>query len=184
MLDKNKQKLSNLLLIAGTGRNTGKTSLACEIIKKVSQQTKVIGVKISPHFHGGTESLKSIVNSDKFNLYEESSIDSNKDSSKMLLAGANQVFYMEVFDDNILEAFKTLLEYIPANTPIVCESPALRKVIEPGLFIIVDNISQQNKKQDVLQRKDKADFFIETDKTELELVVNSIRYDSAGWKKR
>ncbi len=173
----------NLLLIAGTGRNTGKTTLACEIIKKTSLQQKVIGIKISPHFHGGTESLKHIGGTNNYNLYEETLSDiSGKDSSKMLASGAELVFYIEVLDEFILEAFQFLLKYIPENTAVVCESPALRNVVSPGIFIIVDNISQQNKKQDVLVKKDIADFYIETDKTELNEIIKSTRFDSSGWK--
>jgi hypothetical protein len=178
------QEFQNLLLIAGTGRNTGKTTLACEIIKQTSVKRQVIGLKISPHFHGGTESLRPIGRTDNYNLYEETLSDiSGKDSSKMLASGAEQVFYIEVLDEFILEAFQFLLNHIPENTAVVCESPALRNVVIPGLFIIVDNISQQNKKQDVLKKKDIADFFIETDKTELNEVIKSIRFDSSGWGK-
>lgn len=176
------QLFPNILLIAGTGRNTGKTTLACEIIKQTSVKQHVIGLKISPHFHGGTKSLKPIVETENYNLYEETLNDSTaKDSSKMLASGAAQVFYIEVLDEYILEAFLRLMKHMPENCAIVCESPALRKVIDPGLFIIVDNISQQNKKQDVLLRKDSADFFIETDKTELADIVSQISLSSTCW---
>ena len=52
LLTKNKVKIhkSNFLLVAGNGRNVGKTFLACEIIKQLSQKNEVTGVKISPHF--------------------------------------------------------------------------------------------------------------------------------------
>lgn len=176
------QIFPNLLLIAGTGRNTGKTTLACEIIKQTSLQQQVIGLKISPHFHGGTESLKPIVESQNYNLYEEILSDiSGKDSSKMLASGAKQVFYIEVLDDYILEAFNSFMTLVLENTAVVCESPALRIVIDPGLFIIVDNISQQNKKKDVLKWKNKADLFIETDKTELINIIPKISFNSKGW---
>lgn len=175
-------KIPNLLLIAGTGRNTGKTTFACEIIKQTASQQQVIGIKISPHFHGGTKSLKQIGGIDNYKLYEETLSDLlGKDSSKMLASGAERVFYIEVLDDFILVAFNELLEYIPENVAIVCESPALRKVIDPGLFIIVDNISQQNKKQDVLDKKKIADLFIETDKTELTDIIPQLYFNSEGW---
>ncbi len=146
-------------------------------------QQQLFGIKISPHFHGGTDSLKPIVETENFNLFEETLSDSSgKDSSKMLASGADKVFYIEVHDDYILEAFKMLMNHIPENIPLVCESPALRKVIIPGLFIIVDNISQQNKKQDVLDRKKIADLFIETDKTELADFIKQISFNSNGWK--
>lgn len=176
------QYFPNLLLIAGTGRNTGKTTLACKIIKQTSLQHQVISIKISPHFHGGTISLKQIFGTDNYNIFEETLSDiSGKDSSKMMASGASQVFYIEVLDDYILEAFNTLVKHIPKSAAVVCESPALIKVIEPGLFIIADNISQKNKKQDVLQNKKLADLFIETDKIELTDVIKQISFNSSGW---
>ena len=42
---------SNILAISGTGRNVGKTTLTCGIIKKLGIDQKPTAVKISPHFH-------------------------------------------------------------------------------------------------------------------------------------
>ena len=107
------QEFHNLLLIAGTVRNTGKTTLACEIINKISQQTDVIGIKISPHFHGGTNSLTVLSRSEKFNLYQETSVKSSKDSSKMLSAGSDKVCYAEVNDKYIFNNFTKMSGHIP-----------------------------------------------------------------------
>lgn len=173
----------NLLLIAGTGRNTGKTTLACEIINKFTHQVNITGVKISPHFHGGTKSLKVIYLSDRFNIYEEIDLLSTKDSSKMLVAGASRVYYLEVCDEDLQEAFNELIKYLPKDSAVVCESPALRKIINPGLFFIMDNINQQNKKDEILKWKSQADFFVETDKTDLKTILKKIQY-SNGWARK
>jgi hypothetical protein len=170
----------NVLIIAGTGRNTGKTTLACKIISRFSESKVIIGVKISPHFHGGTQSLKPLFVSKNYNIYEETDSASSKDSSKMFHVGATKVYYMEVYDQNLLEAYKKLQEFIPENSAIVCESPALRKVVKPGLFIIVDTIHQKNKKEEVLKWKNKADLFIETDKTEMAHMVDAVSFAN-GW---
>ena len=42
---------NNILTISGTGKNVGKTSLACRIIHRLSATHKLTAVKISPHFH-------------------------------------------------------------------------------------------------------------------------------------
>ena len=46
-----KIQIPHLLLIAGNGRNVGKTTLACKIIAQFARETEVIGLKITPHFH-------------------------------------------------------------------------------------------------------------------------------------
>lgn len=42
----------NLLIIGGTGRNVGKTTLANLLIKKFSLQIEIIGLKVSTHKKG------------------------------------------------------------------------------------------------------------------------------------
>lgn len=174
-------QLPNLLLIAGTGRNTGKTLLASSIIEKFSFDFDITGLKISPHFHSGTESLEAIYKNKNFNIYQETSLSSSKDSSRMLNAGAAQVFYIECYDEYMKEAFEKFLQIAEISGPIVCESPALRKYVQPGIFIIVDSQSNLNKKKDVLDIKQKADLFIETDKEDFHHLVDRLVYCEDGW---
>ncbi len=168
-------------MIAGTGRNTGKTLLASFIIEKFSVDFKLVGLKISPHFHSGTESLKAIHQNENFNIYQERSLTSSKDSSRMLNAGASYVFYIECYDEHMEEAFEKFLQVTDSSGPIVCESPALRKYVQPGIFIIVDSQSNQNKKQDVLNIKTKSDLFIEMDKDNYDSKVDQLIYTTEGW---
>jgi hypothetical protein len=42
------------------------------------------------------------------------------------------------------------MELIPEGTPIICESPALRNFIEPGLFIIMSS-KTTNKRKNISQ---------------------------------
>ncbi len=148
--------LPQILLIAGTGRNTGKTLLASAIIEKYSADFEITGLKISPHFHSGTDSLQIIYKDQNFNIYKETSLASTKDSSRMLQAGAHKVFYIECYDEFMKEAFEKFTQVADISRPIVCESPALRKYVKPGIFIIVDSKSNTNKKKDVLSMKHKG----------------------------
>jgi len=176
------RQLTNLLLIAGTGRNTGKTTLACSIIKKFSADLQIIGLKISPHFHGGTDSLKLLKRSEFYNIYEETSIDSGKDSSKMLNAGAFKVLYIETLDEHLLPSFEQFLELAPTGYPVVCESPALRRYINPGIFIIVDSSEKLDKKIEVLSWKKNANWFCETDRNSIYEIIENITIENNTWK--
>ena len=40
-------KISNMVLIGATGRNTGKTTLACALIEHLRKRHRVIGVKVT-----------------------------------------------------------------------------------------------------------------------------------------
>lgn len=139
------KKLNKLLIVAGTGRNSGKTSLACSIIKQFID-IKPIALKISPHFHKPSEGLEVLFQHRDYNIYREWSEKGHKDSSKMLISGASEAYYIQVYDNNAGEAFNWLLKNINADQPIVCESPALGRYIQPGGLIIADSESIANKK--------------------------------------
>ena len=134
----------NLLIISGTGNKSGKTSLACRIIEQF-RQLKVVGIKITPHFHETTDGLVTIVEEKGYSVFEETNRDIIKDSSRMLQAGAARVFFAKVNDNTLTDAFTEIMEHVSCNTPVICESPALRNYIEPGLFLIM--ISKNDNKQ-------------------------------------
>ncbi len=173
-----------LLLIAGTGRNTGKTTLACSIIKRFSANHKVIGLKISPHFHGGTKSLKTIISNENFNIYEETSSSTGKDSAAMLKAEASNVFYIEVLDEYLETAFEHFQNIMPSPYPIVCESPALINYVKPGVFFIVDNENNKNKKKEIFLKRKIADKWIDTGKEKILTIIENLHCENNVWRFR
>ncbi len=137
--------IPNLLIIAGTGNKSGKTSLACRILESLSA-LKITAIKITPHIHETTDGLIPLNEGKGFSIYEETNSSSTKDTSRMLRSGADKVYFAKVWDDDLLTAFNKIMENIPDQTPIICESPALRKYVEPGAFVIMTSDSQHNKK--------------------------------------
>jgi len=140
-------KIPNLLLIAGTGTKSGKTSLACKIIEQFSN-LDITSIKISPHFHETTEGLISKSEKKGYSIYEESNRDTTKDTSRMLSSGAYKVFFAKVWDDQLPDVFLEIFKDLPSDIPIICESPALRNFIEPGVFIIMTS-NTVNKHKDI-----------------------------------
>jgi hypothetical protein len=138
-------KIPNLLLIAGSGNKSGKTTLACRIIKQF-REYGVIGVKITPHFHEMTPGLVVLTEREGYIVYEEKNAGTDKDTSRMLRAGATRVFFAKVTDNDLLSAFRSIMENIPEGTPMVCESPALRYFAEPGIFVIMKSSVANNNK--------------------------------------
>ena len=125
----------NILLIAGTGRNVGKTLLACEIIKRLSKTTAVIGVKISSHQHPIEPGQKIIANTAHYQIIEES-LTTTKDSSRMLQAGTNKVYYIQTNHENLEEALQNIVFELAGNA-VICESGGLHHFIKPGIFLLV-----------------------------------------------
>ena len=126
----------NLLLIAGTGTKSGKTSMVCRIIEQF-RDLNITAIKITPHFHETTSGLILKSEGKGYSIYEETNRDGPKDTARMLQSGAEKVFFAKVWDDILTDVFNEIIELIPKGTPIICESPALRNYIEPGVFIIM-----------------------------------------------
>jgi hypothetical protein len=135
----------NFLLIAGTGRNVGKTTLVCQIIQDLSKRMNITALKISSHLHPVEEGQKVVVENAHYRIVEES-LDSEKDSSRMKKAGAQVSYYIQCQKDHLAEALASL-PFDIKNTAVVCESGGLHHVIKPGLFFLVEGDTiPENKK--------------------------------------
>ena len=170
--------IPNLLLIAGTGTNSGKTSMACKIIEQFPD-LEITAIKISPHFHETTTGLISKSEKKGYSIYEETNTDTSKDTSRMLHSGAHKVYFAKVWDDQLPDVFNEIMEYIPSNVPVICESPALRNFIEPGVFIIMtSNIVNKQKNINYLQELPHVMFKLE----ELENIDSlPIGFEAGKW---
>ncbi|MFP4471893.1 MAG: NTP transferase domain-containing protein [Bacteroidales bacterium] len=172
----------NLLLIAGTGRKVGKTTLACRLIKKVSKAHQVVGIKVSPHMHRQAAGQKVIAETKDYLVIEETNPDNGKDSSRMLRAGARQVFYLQTRDRHIAEPFEILMKLIPESHPVVCESGALLSHARPGLFLLVKREGQTAFKKGVDQLSYKTDHWVVFDGEEFNPSPEEFIFDSDSWK--
>ena len=100
----------SLLLISGDGRNTGKTSLATSIIQKFAAVSEIIALKISPHFHDLTPGLIPVLSVDDFSLFIDENPDTNKDTSRMLRAGASKSYLLQANKNYLKKGFETFIE--------------------------------------------------------------------------
>jgi hypothetical protein len=142
--------IPNLFIVAGDGRNSGKTSMACRIIGQF-RESGVTGVKLSPHFHEPSPGLVLIESGDGYNIFGESNLWSAKDTSRMLQSGAAKVFYSQVLERGIEAAFNRILDQISPGTPIVVESPSLIKYFEPGVFVIMIGSDKPGKEMNEIE---------------------------------
>ena len=131
-LKKLKTKYTNILVVSGTGRNTGKTTFVCKLIKKFKNQ-RCIAVKISSHFHSLPQDADFVVNTENYQVIVEGDADGKKDSQKMLEAGAKKVFYVQSKDESLPE----VLKYIQINKeqPFIFESGAIARYLPDALHV-------------------------------------------------
>lgn len=160
----------NFLLIAGNGRNVGKTFLACKIIEHLSKKQAVTGIKISPHFHA-VEKEKIRIQTNDFIIIEECQ-STQKDSSLLLQAGAKKVYFVMAAQENLKKAFSNLIDILP-QTAVVCESGGLQEFINPGLFLFVKRIGDEITKPHLLKFSPKI---IENDGINFNLDISAIEF--------
>ncbi len=174
-----KPNFNNVLLVAGTGRNTGKTSFVCQVCGEWNNQIPLVCLKISIHFHPQIGS-KCLYSSNDFTIYEETETSSDKDTSRMLRAGASKVLFIEAESENVFKAFQKALEFIPLNSAVICESGSLRKFLKPSVFIILHAIGNEPKisSKELLPLADKI-FQFETGK--LNIPLNSVFFKNQKW---
>lgn len=171
------KRIKKLLIISGTGRNTGKTMLAEMLIRKFSA-TGTVGVKITPHPHPENAGLFLLVKNDDFLIYEETDKNNGKDTSRMLAAGAKHSYLVIAGDNSIENAFISFMSLIHNSLPIVCESPLLARFMQPDLLIVMEGEAEN--------RKDIGELAIRANMTltisELNTsVTNKIRIENGQW---
>jgi len=124
------------MLLAGTGRNVGKTTLACQLIEHFSLKNEIIAIKISSHFHELLDNNEILYTEPNLTIIQERNNSKNKDSSKLLLSGAKKVFYIQAIDETLPLALNWLKLNIKPTETVICEAGGLRKLMIPGLFIV------------------------------------------------
>jgi hypothetical protein len=168
----------NIILIGGTGRNSGKTTFACHLINAFKKHD-VIGLKICPYLHNieGTENL--LLSNDKFKILRETNLDGKKDTSRMIVNGAKEVFYIQALDEGILTAFNFLIENFIGSRLVICESASLAKFIKPGLHFCLTSPNNNSNNEKVY--KFDYDYLVINDKNNFKFDINSIDVVSNEW---
>ena len=131
-----REKFENIILIAGSGRNVGKTTFGCGIIRAAKKQ-EIVAVKITPHFHDATPGLIEIEKGSGWTVSEETNAASKKDSSLFLKNGAKKSYFIQAKEDTLSNAFNVIKKYLRNEELVIIESAALHEIIQPTLFIFV-----------------------------------------------
>jgi hypothetical protein len=162
------QNVPNMILIGSTARNSGKTALAISIIDKYRMHHRVIALKVTTIAEkngkcirdgegcGTCSSLKG-----NFELTEELNTAGNKDTALLLAAGAERVYWLKVLKSHICEGFREFFALMPEKVLIVCESNSLRKVVKPGVFIMMKTDGDNKIKDSAAEVMSQADIVYE-----------------------
>ena len=181
-------KLPNMLMIGSAGRNSGKTGLACRLIRKFSRRTDIIGIKVTPVQERDGECPRGgmgcgVCSSLKGNycITEERDGPPDKDTTRLLAAGAKKVFWLRVLKECLEEGLAALMNIIGNKAVSICESNSLRLVVEPGLFFVVRENNSHTIKvscQDVISY---ADRIILSEEQDFDIEMDDIGFIEDKW---
>jgi len=179
---------TNCLIIGSTGRNTGKTEFACRIIKNHSAQKEIIGIKVIPvdkneeSCHRGTDGcgLCDSLTGD-YQIIEETNTDLPKDTARMLNAGAKKVYLLLVDRRNLEKGMTAVWSKIPDNALVIIESNSIRKVVTPGLFIVIRKSGNHAVKQSCAEVMEFADKLVEVKDREWDFSPDKVFIRNESW---
>ncbi|MDO8303688.1 MAG: NTP transferase domain-containing protein [Sedimentisphaerales bacterium] len=178
-------------MIGSTGRNTGKTQLACSILNKFAKSHQIIGVKVTtvtahdgrcPRGGKGCGVCSSLEGN--FAITEETDTHSGKDTSRLLTAGAGRVLWLRVLKTHLQEGFTALLKEVGADALLICESNSLRTVVEPALFLMTEPDSSTIWKISAVGIRQYVDNVVVSDGKAFDFDINRIDIINGKWTLR
>jgi molybdopterin-guanine dinucleotide biosynthesis protein A len=181
-------KLDGMLMIGSAGSNVGKTELACALLRKLSKNHNIVGIKVTtikdkdgqcPRGGEGCGICSSLEGN--FYITEEFNESSGKDTSRLLAAGTGRVFWIRVLKEHLSEAITALLDIIGSETVSICESNSLRQVVEPGLFLMASKNDSDFWKSSARQVGKYADRIVISDGNSFDLDLNRIKIVDGKW---
>jgi hypothetical protein len=172
--------MPRLIIIAGNGRDSGKTTFACRIIQKFGGMIPLVAVKISPHQHASVP-LDVDLQPDAYSIAEEVNTLSSKDSSRMLAGGAKRSFFVTSHDDKLHEVILQIMELAGKESYIICESGGLRKYVKPGIFLLVNRRGRNDIKPESLQLTEYNPVWITFNGKEFDFDMNRIMIRGKRW---
>ncbi|UCG56046.1 MAG: molybdenum cofactor guanylyltransferase [Phycisphaerales bacterium] len=184
-------KVDGMLMVGSAGANVGKTELACALLRKFAGGRDIVGIKVTtikekdgqcPRGGEGCGVCSSL--DANFLITAETDASSDKDTSRLLSAGASRVLWLRVLKDHLAEGAEALLTVIGSNMDSICESNSFRHVVEPGLFLMVESRGLKTWKNSAQQVRDYADRIVVSDGSGFDLDFDQIELSNGEWRLR
>ncbi len=184
-------KIDGMLMIGSAGANVGKTELACALLRRLSGHHDIAAIKATtisdrdgqcPRGGEGCGVCSSLQGN--FCITRETNRDSDKDTSRLLSAGASRVYWLRALKTHLEEGASALIETLGADTTCICESNSLRRVIEPGLFLLARRQSSMPWKESAQQVQMYADRIVTAHDGTFDLDLDRIELVGGKWKLR
>ncbi|MFC1496916.1 molybdenum cofactor guanylyltransferase [Verrucomicrobiota bacterium] len=157
-------KIPGMLMVGAAGRNAGKTEFACSLIRMFSKEREIVGIKVTtitrkdgscPRGGAGCGVCSSL--DGNYCITDEADAPREKDTARLLAAGASRVYWLRVMKSHLEQGMSALLDIAGRDSVTICESNSLRRVVEPGLFLMVKEKGSEKYKESAEAVKKYAD---------------------------
>lgn len=181
-------EVPGMVMVGAMARGGGRTKLACLLVERFSSRCSIIGIKVttvkdaeSGCPRGESECVVCSSLQGEYEIVEETDAKGDKDTCRMLASGAGRVFWLRVLRPHLEEGIRKLLEIVGADAVSVCESNSLRRVVEPGLFFMVEREGGEEQKasaKDVVRQADRIVLF---DGNEFDMGIDEVELADGRW---
>lgn len=112
-----------IIVVGGSGRGAGKTSLVCGLIRALPELPWT-AVKITSHAHGRAEPV-----------YEETAAGQESDTARYLAAGAKRALLVRAHEDTFAALVKEVLERRAPRSHVIFESNSVLHHLRPDVCL-------------------------------------------------
>ncbi len=153
----------SLVVIGGHSRNVGKTSVVAGLIAALPE-FRWIAMKITPHGHdlcpqdGGPG--PGPADQPGWAVSEETERSGLTDTSRFLVAGAKQAWWVRSREERLAEALPAIRKLLATSENAILESNSILKFLQPDVYLTVLDPATTDFKQSASEFLDRADALI------------------------
>jgi len=149
-----------ILIIGGHSRSVGKTSLVAGLISALPEM-RWTALKITQYGHGicSADGSPCDCASDDHSwaVTEERDRSGESDTSRFLVAGAEQVYWVRTRQGMLAEAMPRIRQVISGAENVIFESNSLLKFVRPDLYLTILDFANPDFKDSAREFLDRAD---------------------------
>jgi hypothetical protein len=161
------RSLQQMILIGSMGRNSGKTTMALELIRLWKERFPITAVKITSVNKDNKYCPRNVNCGGCSDFPGESLLEEikepvgDKDTDKFIRAGAHNVFWLRSTRIALQEAFAAFSLKVPEDSLIICESNCLAQTFRPACFIMLSHSKDHPGKPSAQGLIEKADIVLQ-----------------------